>query len=265
MLVAFSAGRRHLEAANIEEAWADLQQLPTPWNGDSPADKPGVIEFGRLDDMPESEETSECIRMPAPTLRINSILEDSDLETAEPYEQIDSIKQLIAGVEEDFEPAGSIKPEIELTFEEFDHPFKEPFEHEEVVSDRYAAPAALEPLQTPAPVSQPSPAISAEISSVREKVAAQSKAIFSAKPAFSTEAAVDVKKTVVLHRNAEVAQQIGQMPSDFRRETEFQPDGSKENDSMLIVEEDEPVAEAKILRPVRRNEYRRLFAKLRQG
>ena len=32
MLLAYAAGIRRIEAAHVEEAWADLQQLPTPWN-----------------------------------------------------------------------------------------------------------------------------------------------------------------------------------------------------------------------------------------
>ena len=104
LLVALSDGRRRLEAAHIEEAWADLQQLPTPWNGDGPAgptDKPGVIEFGRLDDMPE--EPAESIKMPTAPLRVASAADDLDLdsiEQLEPAAQIDSIKQLITGAED---------------------------------------------------------------------------------------------------------------------------------------------------------------------
>ena len=32
MLMAYAAGIRRIEPAHVEEAWADLQQLPTPWN-----------------------------------------------------------------------------------------------------------------------------------------------------------------------------------------------------------------------------------------
>ena len=37
LLVAYVAGCRMIDPAQIEEAWADLQQLPTPWNGDANA------------------------------------------------------------------------------------------------------------------------------------------------------------------------------------------------------------------------------------
>ena len=35
LLLAYVAGRKSIEPANIEEAWADLQQLPTPCNGET--------------------------------------------------------------------------------------------------------------------------------------------------------------------------------------------------------------------------------------
>jgi type II secretory pathway predicted ATPase ExeA len=55
LLLAYTAGIRRIEPAHVEEAWADLQQLPTPWNAPaSPASTSGdgMIEFGGLDDGP---------------------------------------------------------------------------------------------------------------------------------------------------------------------------------------------------------------------
>lgn len=56
LLLAYVAGRKTIEPANAEEAWADLQQLPTPWSGGAKSDaaNSGVIEFGSLDDSPET-------------------------------------------------------------------------------------------------------------------------------------------------------------------------------------------------------------------
>ncbi len=51
LLLAFRAGRRQIERNTVEEAWADLQQLPTPWNGKTEKkSSSGTIEFGSLDD-----------------------------------------------------------------------------------------------------------------------------------------------------------------------------------------------------------------------
>ncbi len=60
LLLACAAGATSLDRASVEEAWADLQQLPTPWNRDSSHAQsdasPGgeVIEFGILEDEPDA-------------------------------------------------------------------------------------------------------------------------------------------------------------------------------------------------------------------
>ncbi len=51
LLLAAARGQSAIDPALVEEAWADLQQLPTPWNEDSSAAPVGnSIEFGTLDD-----------------------------------------------------------------------------------------------------------------------------------------------------------------------------------------------------------------------
>jgi type II secretory pathway predicted ATPase ExeA len=143
LMLAYVAGRKAIEPADVEEAWADLQQLPTPWTGESKSDaSSGVIEFGSLDEASQptggaagGEATS------ARVFRVASIEEEeapSAAEDAEPTEQIHRIERLLAEAGDDFQPAGSIGPEVELRFEDAIHPFQETFEHEEVVSDRYA-------------------------------------------------------------------------------------------------------------------------------
>ena len=88
----------------------------------------------------------------ARVFRVASV-EDEEAEAGdfEPSEQIHRIEELLAKADDDFQPAGSIGPEIELHFEETPHPFQEEFEHEEVVSDRYAPKAATEVAQEDIP------------------------------------------------------------------------------------------------------------------
>ena len=38
LLLAYAEGATRIDSAGIQEAWADLQQLPTPWNDDEPAE-----------------------------------------------------------------------------------------------------------------------------------------------------------------------------------------------------------------------------------
>jgi type II secretory pathway predicted ATPase ExeA len=154
LLLAYVAGRKTIEPANVEEAWADLQQLPTPWSGGvkSDAANGSVIEFGSLDDAPEAAAATTAS---ARVFRVASVEEEEEAETGdfEPSEQIHRIEELLARADDDFQPAGSIGPEIELHFEETTpHPFQEEFEHEEVVSDRYAPKAAAEAAQEIYPV-----------------------------------------------------------------------------------------------------------------
>ena len=51
LLLAYAAGVHRIEPAHVEEAWADLQQLPTPWNEPATVARgSNVVEFGGLDD-----------------------------------------------------------------------------------------------------------------------------------------------------------------------------------------------------------------------
>jgi len=61
LVMACAGGVRPIDAAGIEEAWADLQQLPTPWSqaagytDPNAASQDSVIEFGLLDDAAPME------------------------------------------------------------------------------------------------------------------------------------------------------------------------------------------------------------------
>ncbi len=61
LVLACAAGKRSIDSQLVEEAWADLQQLPAPWNESPSENEPQqVVEFGTWDEeTPESpaEET----------------------------------------------------------------------------------------------------------------------------------------------------------------------------------------------------------------
>jgi type II secretory pathway predicted ATPase ExeA len=173
LLLAYAASVRRIEPAHVEEAWADLQQLPTPWNEPAVAPKnAGVIEFGGLDDEPGetapiagkisgeysdyqfgengtvslhacSEDAATVAVAAAPAAVAEATIEE---DTAQ---QLHHIRQLLADVEEEFQPISEQGPEIELIFDA-PHPFAEPFEEEEVITDRYGAAAAAAPALEPA-------------------------------------------------------------------------------------------------------------------
>ena len=154
LLLAYAAGQRQLDAARIEEAWADLQQLPTPLERTDASPDRNIIEFGGLDDEPAEaaqasdpdQPAAEPEALPeAASLHIMPESEDGDdaeVGELEPADQLRHIQDMLADVEHDFCPAGSIGPEVELVFDEAAHPFQEPFQQEEVIKDRYAPPSA---------------------------------------------------------------------------------------------------------------------------
>jgi type II secretory pathway predicted ATPase ExeA len=141
MLLACAAGCRQLTPAHIAEAWADLQQLPTPWN-ESQQESSGVIEFGGLDDeadspCPPQDSSAPAAEVAAPTLRISPPAEEGESDALEPADQLRCIQEMLADVQQAFQPTGAIGPEVELVLDEPDQLFHERFEQEEVVADRY--------------------------------------------------------------------------------------------------------------------------------
>ncbi len=150
LILAFADGQSKIDRSGIEEAWADLQQLPTPWNGDnqeSPSE--GIIEFGGLDDDDATFETSseddfetssadeQDDAYSVPALRVTP---DEDELIERSQQQLDGIEESLEQLDNDFEPAGSIGPEVELVFHDPSDLLNEDFQEEEVVVDRYSQP-----------------------------------------------------------------------------------------------------------------------------
>jgi hypothetical protein len=144
LLLACAAGRKPLSVAGVEEAWADLQQLPTRWNAAEAADSSNadIIEFGSLDNSPSAD---RIVSAAEPQLHAVAADEET-LFTGEPVQRIERIQGRLESIDEQFEPAGTIGPEVELVFSTAElNPFHEPFEEEEVIIDPFAGsrPASL--------------------------------------------------------------------------------------------------------------------------
>jgi len=144
LLLAYTAGIGRIEPVHVEEAWADLQQLPTPWNAQAAPSSDSAIEFGGLDDSPlelspivgKITAAEETTLAEAPLSQSTLVAETT--EDPETFQQLRHIQQLLADVQAEFQPMAAIEPEVELVFET-PHPFAETFEEEEVVADRYVA------------------------------------------------------------------------------------------------------------------------------
>ncbi len=254
LLLAYAAGRRQLEAVHIEEAWADLQQLPAPLSEESQEEEGGgVIEFGGLEDSPDPESADDPEpagdRVCLPALRISPETDRPDAPPSEPADQLQHIEQLLGSVQEDHQPSGSIGPELELVF---DDPFQEKFEKEEVVTDRCGTGGRL--AEDPA----------AGLQGASHDLAVQTGDLKTGKlEAGELEAGEDQEPAVAAGSGPAVpaAQQAQRETLPLQRVEE--PD----DQDMLIVEDDYDevsVATCSIV-ALRRHEYGQLFSKLRRG
>jgi type II secretory pathway predicted ATPase ExeA len=251
LLLAYAAGQRSLDPGRIEEAWADLQQLPTPWN-EKAQPSGDIIEFGGLEDesappaaAQDGDESAAEIETPAQAASLHLMqetvpeseetaeVEAADVEAGdvEATEQLRQIQEMLADVEHEFCPAGSIGPEIELVFDDSDHPFQEAFQHEEVIKDRYAAPAVVaaggagsSPPAEPAAYPPPAQPYAAEI------------------------------ETISRERDAGAT-----------RDQDVTKDAAEEIDGNVEDEQEADAGPAPAIAAVRRRDFGGLFAKLRQG
>jgi hypothetical protein len=241
LMLASAAGQTRVDAGRVQEAWTNLQQLPSPWNAETTKGRPTgqAIEFGALEDEPSGPgaSTAEPAASDVPSAfgepSLDTPLDAADplpampsaaAPTPEPAEKIDEIQEMLGEIEEDFRPAGTIGPEVEIVFDDPGNPFSEQFLEEEVVIDRCAAALAEQ-------------------------------------NALATEAAL--------------ASGTGPQPSRRRIEPETLPLRRTANVADLAPEEPELVIDEEYdfaerpemhpVTPVRRHEYRNLFARLRRA
>jgi len=149
LVLAFAAGKPAIGPATIEEAWADLQQLPTPWSSEEKVPKSsGVVEFGSVVDdaapPPDGSAPGEPPTVPsegAEAASPHSAPEDAPAaetpdETPEETSPVDGAASMSPELNDDFQPAGAIRPEVELIFDDPNGPFGGRFAEEEIVVDR---------------------------------------------------------------------------------------------------------------------------------
>lgn len=288
LLLACAAGRQPVDGAAVEEAWADLQQLPPPWRGDAEDGKSGegVIEFGGLED--ESEKDDEAIDPDRaagdqePSVPMLRVAPDSEEPAPDPVDQVDRIQQTLASLDEDFQPAGSIGPELELVFDDPEGPFDEEFEEEEVIVDYYQRPRAGETVQEPpGPPEHPQEMGPLEGPETEESAAQDEPAVPEApvtsdaaeqEPTFE-EGAAEVPGAGISDEDTDLrwAEQPETVPlhaADTPGPAEPKQAVAADETPMIIVEEGYEEPEPSGARPaarVRRQEYGQLFARLRRS
>ena len=98
----------------------------------------------RQDSRPETESppSESSLHLAPEPAETNENIDETEAADLEASEQLRQIQEMLADVEHEFCPAGSIGPEVELVFDDATHPFQEAFAHEEVIKDRYATASA---------------------------------------------------------------------------------------------------------------------------
>jgi type II secretory pathway predicted ATPase ExeA len=283
LLLAYAGGQRQITAGGIEEAWADLQQLPMPSNVEE--DPSGsvaandVVEFGSLD---ESSSDDLPTALPFRVAGMSVAKTQPHFSMANSGRPLDSLEQItahLAAIEDDFQPQRGPGPEVELIFPS-SNPFHEVFDEEEVVIDRYTSSQqdvlANRPLVS-SPESKELAAQLAAFGAVRMPAVGIAAATWPSGLPTERQSTADalpgvaqVAASSVGAGNSSVA--IAENPiadATFSRQAGARVELPNVNDADLIVIEEppdmRPSAPKKAAPRVRRQEYRQLFAQLRRG
>ena len=302
---AVAISRSRIDRSVIQSAWADIQQLPAPWDTPAPTTSPPaplqVVEFGRLDEI-----------LAADRPLVDALLVVDRSEDEEPPET-DSTELDLADDEElsaSSEPVASHAPAAEPNAAD---PFAEEFDEEEVVLDNFASwddmfrrdaprvqnrrdPEFATLVQAAISKSDVSEAVACastgaalrmldadvddyEIATldlaVRKSLAADDKpnwpplrlAIVSDSPSISPDHAASPAEAT-MSPTAWNAPQFEQAEDSLWSRGDSSHSGSvadqapaDDEEPVLIVEDDNPAPHL----PVRREEYRNLFSRLRSG
>jgi type II secretory pathway predicted ATPase ExeA len=265
LVLAHAAGQRRIDPARIQEAWADLQQLPTPWNSEPRREQSAaaVIEFGSLDDEASAGSPSEVSAAPqspsaAPVAAVcptSAATETAGAGVCEPppEQPLVEIQEMLGELEEVFRPAGSIRPEVEIVLDDPINPFNEPFLEEEIVVDRRAAALAQRN---------------------SEAVAMSSRADRPGDARKAESLEVEVREESPAHENqSESVASSGAQVAAAERETlplpsVIDPIEDDLGEPEVVIDENydfvEPI-QAHPATPVRPQQYRHLFAQLRRA
>jgi type II secretory pathway predicted ATPase ExeA len=154
LVLACTADRNQLDGRMIEEAWADLQQLPTPWQPASnrASEAAHVVEFGGLDaddeDFRAPLEQGGAVESQdeAPSPEASPPTNQPTLPADQPTSPIE---QPTLPVDQPTQPTP-----VAPACSELSNPFDERFEQEQVVIDRYAALQAAESGTSPTMMQQ---------------------------------------------------------------------------------------------------------------
>jgi hypothetical protein len=171
LVLAYADGVTEISAALVEQAWADLQQLPTPWSVPTHGASRGAgetVEFGDLGDEPfDPDAAPHSVRFPSERIdrgtgpgaaaegeSFDDLAADGDDDSFSVHSADDELDASHAGEY----VAGDAATQIELSIvETAADPFGEPFADEQPVVDRVASlgnSSKAEPVAPPRPVNR---------------------------------------------------------------------------------------------------------------
>ncbi len=271
LMDADAAGRTQVDRQIIQATWADIQQLPTPWDTPEQATltpSSRVIEFGNLASDSASFDSSSGSKYDPDQADaiVTARLAEFDTELDTEDEQTDEVvidQPRTATPQKSLVP---VKPAAD--------PFAEKFDEEEVVLDNYAAWDDMFRRDTPRVVNRRDPEFSTLV---------QAAILATPTTAYPQEFATtdwsfefDLRNIFGVTDESEAASEDAKLADDATWPPLRIADVSDapavfptrvpavHDDPVLIIEDDAPVP-ASPKPPVRREEYRNLFSRLRSG
>src|SRR6476659_3853458 len=259
---ATAAGRSKIDRQVIQATWADIQQLPTPW--DTPEQSTlsassRVIEFGNLTSDDRSFDSNSDATAPARLAEFDTELDVTDEE----------VDEVVIG------PAtAAVTPKSSEARQIATNPFAEKFDEEEVVLDNFAAWDDMFRRDMPRVANRRDPGFATLVES-----AMQSTATTDFLPDYE---ATDLSFAFDLQNILDVVEDVESAPKEMVEDTDstwpplriadlsdshpaiLEQAHPIDDDPVLIIEDDVP-SPAPHKPPVRREEYRNLFSRLRSG
>jgi hypothetical protein len=279
MVLACAGGVKPIDGSGIDEAWADLQQLPTPWSRaqgySGPTSDDGVIEFLSGDVTPPVETTpigaaGDLCQFSPDVIELVSAAPQIGNPPAE--DTLDVIETHLADWESEFTPVAKSEPEIELVLNGGGRdPFLEDFVEEEVVVDRYAEADRL---------GGPRVQVYGSEARILSALADAQRVVRETPPKLKvaeqrTDAPVIAPQIELVDETADEVSAGPQPHTRFIRESDpVEPEDTlivprrPTGDAEIIVVEDDPGSEggpAPEASVVRSNDYGRMFARLRHN
>jgi type II secretory pathway predicted ATPase ExeA len=265
------ASERQIDAARIEEAWADLQQLPVPLHeppvlaGSATSAAAGIVEYGQLGEEPKNKAGS-----------IAPANGDSAVD------KLDAISRTIDTLRRESSPAGTIRgnaaddlspaqfspgqasgTEVDLYFHASHDPFGGQWEEEEVVIDRYATleDAALRGRRV---TSKEGRAMGAAVSAAAGQTASGDSMSQELDECLDPESPISIARVADFHPASDPLMPEEATATERPRRGPISLHSLAQDDrEMIVVDDLEPSRSTSLAGRPRRSEYRQLFSSLR--